>query len=162
MKLYSQADFDQSRKAVKAGVRRMLLFALPFWVLAGAGFVLRIQLLCTAACILGGAVMILTYDTKVMPARRYKSHLAEIHAGLSRQTGGALVRVGADPVHDIGLDFTEVILNIYEDMDEEGERRFLLDRKKPAVDQWLGQDVVVTHHGSYVLEICPAEEKCEA
>ena len=44
MKLYSQADFDQSRKAVKAGIRHMLLFAVPFLVIAAAGFVLRIQL----------------------------------------------------------------------------------------------------------------------
>ena len=118
MKLYSQEDLKKSRESVKACVRRMLLFALPFFALAVAGFVLRIQLLCTAGCILGGAVMILMYDTRIMPARRYKNHLAEIHAGLTRQTVGALVRVGADPVHDIGLEFTEVILNIYEDMDE--------------------------------------------
>jgi len=161
MKLYTEEDVARSRSDVKSGLMRMLLFALPFFAVAAAGFVVRNQVLCTAGAILAGASMILTYDIRVMPARRYRNHLAEIHAGLTRQTVGTLVRVGADPVHDIGLNFTEIILNIYEDMDVEGERRFLLDVKKPPVDEWLGQDVVVTHHGSYVLEICPVEEMRE-
>lgn len=160
MKLYDQDAIVASRKAVKSCVLRMLLFALPFLAVAAAGLIVRNQVLCTVGCILAGACMVLMIDTKIMPAVRYKAHLEEIHAGLTRQTVGALVRIGADPVHDIGLNFTEIILNIYEDMDEEGERRFLLDAKKPQVDEWLGRDVVVTHHGSYVLEICPVEEAC--
>lgn len=161
MKLYSQADFEQNKRSARAGVSRMLLCALPFLAAAVAGFVLRIQLLCTAGCLLGGGVMILIYDTKVMPQRRYGRHLAEIHSGLTRQTVGAFVRMGTDLVHDIGLDFYEVILNIYEDMDEEGERRFLLDVKKSIDREWIGKDVVVTHHGSYILEIALTEENRE-
>ena len=161
MKLYAQEDFVSSRKAVKSSIARMLLFALPFFAAAAAGFIVRSQALCTAGLILAGAVMILLADTRVVPARRYNAHLAEIHTGLTRQTVGALVRIGADPVHDIGLNFTEVILNIYEDMHEEGERRFLLDGKKQIPGEWLGRDVVITHHASYVLEICPVEEKRE-
>ena len=161
MKLYSQEDIDKSRRAVKESVLRMLLYGLPFLAAAAAGLIMRNQPLCTVGCILFGAALILNYDTKIMPAMRYRNHLEEIHSGLIRQTVGALVRIGADPVHDIGLNFTEIILNVYEDMDEEGERRFLLDVNKPIEESWLGQDVVVTHHGSYVLEICPVEEMRE-
>ena len=159
MKLYSQDDFEQSKKCVRVGIVRMLLCAAPFFAAACAGFVLRIQWLCTAGLFFAGAVMILTYDTKIMPAVRYGAHLSEIHRGLSRKTAGALVRIGQDPVHDIGLNFYEVMLNIYEDMDEEGERRFLLDEKKQIPQQWLGKDVAVTHHGSYILEIHPQGEE---
>lgn len=161
MNLYSQADFDQNKKNVRGAVRRMLLCALPFLAAAVAGFVLRIQPLCTAGCLLGGGVMILIYDTKILPERRYSRHLAEIHSGLTRKTVGMFVRMGEDIVHDIDLQFYEVILNIYEDMDEEGERRFLLDEKKTISREWIGKDVVVTHHGSYILEIAPVEEKRE-
>jgi len=153
MKLYSQDDLVNSRKAVKASVLRMLLIGLPFLAAAAAGFIVRNQLLCTAGCILFGSVLILLYDTKIMPAMRYRNHLEEIHSGLTRQTVGALVRIGTDPVHDIGLNFTEIILNIYEDMDEEGERRFLLDAKKEVPAEWLNRDVVVRSHGSFLLDI---------
>ena len=37
-------------------------------------------------------------------------------------------------------------------MDEEGERRFLLDREKEIPQEWMGHDVVITSHGSFVLE----------
>ena len=37
-------------------------------------------------------------------------------------------------------------------MDEEGERRFLLDREKAFPAEWMGKDIVVTSHGSFVLE----------
>ena len=161
MKLYSQADFEQNKSSVRGGLLRMLLCALPFLASAVAGFVMRIQPLCTAGCILAGGVMILVYDTKIRPARRYGRHLTEIHSGLTRQTVGMFVSMGEDIVHDIDLQFYEVILNIYEDLDEEGERRFLLDEKKTINKEWIGKDVVVTHHGSYILEIVLVEEKRE-
>lgn len=161
MKLYSQADFEQNKQEIKKDVMRMLLCALPFFATAVAGFVLRIQLLCTAGCLLAGGVLIFIFDKKIAPSRRYSKHLAEIHGGLTRQTVGTFVRMGADIVHDIDLEFYEVILNIYEDMDEEGERRFLLDAKKTIDRAWIGRDVVVTHHGSYILEFAPVEEKRE-
>ena len=99
------------------------------------------------------------YDLRLKPALRYGAYLAEAHSGLTRQTLGALVRIGCDPVYQDGVNFYEVILNIYEDMDEEGERRFLLDVKKEIPAQWIGHDVIVTSHGSFILEACAAEEK---
>lgn len=162
MKLYAESDFERSEKTVRAETGRMLLIALPFVIGAIAALIMRMQVLCTACCILSGALMIFLYDLRVMPARRYRAHLAEIHAGLRRETVGALVQIGVDPVHDIGLNFKEVTLNIYEDMDEEGECRFLLDMAKTIPQEWIGRNVAVTHHGRYILEILPAEEKREA
>lgn len=162
MKLYAESDFVQSQKTVRAATVRMLLCALPFVIGAVVGLVVRSQALCTACCILAGALVIFLYDLKVMPARRYRAHLSEIHSGLRRETVGALIRIDADPVHDIGLIFKEVTLNIYEDMDEEGERRFLLDISKTIPQEWIGSDVMVIHHGRYILEILPAEEMREA
>jgi len=129
----------------------MLLVMLPFLLLAVAGFVLRVEWLCTAGCILAGAGMIFLYDLRVKPALRYDAFLAEVHSGLTRQTVGALVRIGGDPVYQDGVNFYEVILNIYEDMNEEGERRFLLDAGKEIEQEWIGSDVAVISHGAYEL-----------
>ena len=47
-------------------------------------------------------------------------------AGLTRKTAGTLVRVGEDEIYENGVIFHEMIVNIYEDMAPEGERRFLI------------------------------------
>ena len=158
MKFYDQADIIQSKTKKKTAILHTLVTMIPFLAMAVAGFALRLEWLCTAGCILAGAVAIFLYDLRVKPALRYDAFLAEVHSGLTRQTGGALVRIGADPVYDDGVDFYEIILNIYEDLDEEGERRFLLDAKKAIPEEWLHCDVIVTSHGSYLLEARLAQE----
>jgi len=152
MKFYEHTDLSNSKKEKSTALLHMLLSMLPFLVFAVIGFVLRMEWLCSAGCILAGAAAIFLYDLRVKPALRYDAFLAEVHSGLTRQTGGALVRIGVDPVYQDGVDFYEIILNIYEDLDEEGERRFLLDAKKEIPSDWLHRDVIVTSHGSYLLE----------
>ena len=159
MKLYAQTDFDANRQEKRRQITLALALALPFFVIAAAAFGLRIELLCIAGLVIAGAILIFLYDLRIKPALRYGRYLAEAHSGLSRQTVGALVRIGSDPVYQDGVNFYEVILNIYEDMAEEGERRFLLDAKKDIPQDWIGQDVVVTSHGSVLLDIAPVEKK---
>ena len=159
MKLYAQADFDANRREKRRQIRRALILALPFFAMAIAAFVLRIELLCIAGFVIAGSILIFLYDLRIKPALRYGRYLAEAHSGLSRQTVGALVRIGSDPVYQDGVNFHEVILNIYEDMAEEGERRFLLDVNKEIPQDWIGQDVVVTSHGSFLLDVAPVEKK---
>lgn len=152
MKLYTQKDFDQNRAARRKETLRALLCALPFLAVAVAGYLLRMQLVCIVGCVLCGAVLIFLYDARIAPAVRYGSFLHEAHSGMSRRTLGTLVRVGSDPVYEDGVNFHEVILNVLEDMSEEGERRFLLDSERELPAQWIGQDIVVTSHGSWLLE----------
>lgn len=159
MKLYAQTDFDANRQEKRRQITRALALALPFFLIAAAAFGLRIELLCIAGLVIAGAILIFLYDLRIKPALRYGRYLAEAHSGLSRQTVGALVRIGGDPVYQDGVNFYEVILNIYEDMAEEGERRFLLDAKKDIPQDWIGQDVVVTSHGSFLLDVAPVEKK---
>lgn len=159
MKLYAQTDFDANRQEKRRQIGRALLLALPFFVVAIAAFVLRIELLCIAGFVIAGSILIFLYDLRIKPALRYGRYLAEAHSGLTRQTVGALVRIGSDPVYQDGVNFHEVILNIYEDMAEEGERRFLLDVNKEIPQDWIGQDVVVTSHGSFLLDVAPVEKK---
>ena len=159
MKLYDQTDFDANRREKRRQIRRALMLALPFFALAIVAFVLRIELLCIAGFVIAGSILIFLYDLRIKPALRYGRYLAEAHSGLTRQTVGALVRIGSDPVYQDGVNFHEVFLNIYEDMAEEGERRFLLDVNKEIPQDWIGQDVVVTSHGSFLLDVAPVEKK---
>ena len=124
MKLYAQTDFDENRQEKRRQITRALALMLPFLAIAAAAFLMRMELLCIAGLVIAGAILIFLYDLRIKPALRYGRYLAEAHSGLSRQTVGALVRIGSDPVYQDGVNFREVILNIYEDMDEEGERRF--------------------------------------
>ena len=159
MKLYDQMDLDKSKKERSNAFMLCALCALPFLAAAIAAFALRIEWLCAFGCFMTGAVLIFLYDLRVKHAVQYCRHLAEVHSGLTRQTGGALVRIGADPVYQEGLNFYEIIINIYEDMAEEGERRFLLDSAKEIPADWLNHDVIITSPGNFVLEARLAEAK---
>ena len=151
MKLYAQADFDANKLDKQRETRFTLLCALPFLAAAVAAFVLRVEWLCIAGAFLCGAIIILRYELRIGPAIHYGRFLREMHSGLTKKTLGTLVRVSGDLTYEDGVNFREVIINIYEDMDEEGERRFLLDAKKEMPAEWLGCDVVLTSYGSCIV-----------
>lgn len=151
--MYSNTDFEKQKAQRKQMLTQMLLFALPGFVIAAVGLIMRIELVCTAGLLIACAVLIFFYDLKLKPVLRYGAYLKEIHSGLSRKTAGTLVRIGMDPVYMDGVWFTEIILNVYEDMSEEGERRFLLDYTKTAPTDLLDSDVALTSHGNFVLDI---------
>ena len=156
--MYSKADFDRNRQQRTQMLGFMLLCALPGIVLGVIGYMTRVELLCSAGLLIACAVLIFLYDLKLKPVLRYGRYLREISSGLSRRTAGSLVRIGRDPVYKDGVWLYEVILNIYEDLSEEGERRFLLDCTKDTPDHLVGRDVALTSHGNYVLDIQLMEE----
>lgn len=151
MNYYTQNDYEQNKREKKRSVCLIVCIALPFLALAAAAFVLRAEALCMAACVLGGSAVVLTTDFFLMPAVRYGRHLQEIKAGSFHRTLGTLVRVSGDFCHENGLNFREVTLNVYEDLSEEGERRFLLLGGKELCPEWMNRDVVVTSYGNVIL-----------
>ena len=118
--MYTQLDIEQNRKKTGRELCFMLLAALPFAALAVAAFCARIEPLCMAAVILCGGVMILLWDLFVSPCLRYARYLSDVTSGLTRRTAGTVVRLGEDRVFRDGVWFNELILNIYEDLSEEG------------------------------------------
>ncbi len=153
--MYDKQDAARNKTMIKKETGRMLLCMLPFFAAAVAAFLLRIEPLCIAATVLTVGVMIFWWDLKLGPHLRYRRFLGEIQSGLSRETVGALVRISPDPVYQDGVYSREIFINVYEDLSEEGERRFLLDCVKELDETLMGQDIVVTSHGSYVLAIEP-------
>ena len=151
--MYGQADFEQNGASVRRETMRMLLAGMPFLALAAVGFALRMELLCMAGCILCGAVWVFLWDWRVSPARRYGRFLREVTSGMTSTTAGMLMRVSEDRVFQDGVWFYELVLNIYEDLSEEGERRFLLDCAKQVPPELMNQDVALTSHGNFVLDV---------
>ncbi|MCI6374664.1 MAG: hypothetical protein MR821_05170 [Clostridiales bacterium] len=157
--MYGQADFEQNGRQQRRVLTVMLLAGVPLLALAAAGFAMRAEALCIAGCILFGAVEVFLWDWRLAPVRRYGRFLREVTSGLTRRTAGMLMRIGEERVYQDGVWLYELILNVYEDLSEEGERRFLLDCQKPRPDALIGSDVALTSHGSFALAIEPLAQK---
>lgn len=149
--MYSQTDFDKNKKGTAKNMLIALLAAAPFLVLFIVGFVTRTEAMSAVGCMLMISVLVFLWDLRVAPLWRYGRFLKEIHSGLSRKTLGTLVRIGSDSYFKDGVHFRDVIINIYEDQSEDGERRYMLDCKKEIPQEWLGRDIVLTSHGNMVL-----------
>lgn len=152
---YAQQDIELNQKRKKKEYLTALGLMLPFLALCAAGFAVRNQALCTAGLMAACAAAIFWGDLRVMPMIRYGRFLKDVTTGLTHKTAGTLVRLGEDDVYEDGVYFHEVIINIYEDMSEEGERRFLLEGTKSVDPLLLGKDVAVTSHGNFVLNVEP-------
>ena len=152
---YAQRDIELNQKRKKQECLTALGLMLPFLALCAAGFAVRNQALCTAGLMAACAAAIFWGDLRVMPMIRYGRFLKNVTTGLTHKTAGTLVRLGEDDVYEDGVYFHEVIINIYEDMSEEGERRFLLEGTKSVDPSLLGKDVAVTSHGNFVLNVEP-------
>ena len=151
--IYSEQDRALNGVRMKRELGKIALCALAPLALTVAAFLLRIEWLCMVGCMLTGGVIIFLIDLLVMPLWRYDRFLREITSGLTRRTAGTLVRIGEDKIYTDGVFMRECILNIYEDLSEDGERRFLLDSAKSVSGDLIGRDVVLTSHGNTVLDV---------
>ena len=151
--LYSEQDSALNSARMKREMGKIALCALAPLALTVAAFFLRVEWLCMIGCMLTGGVLIFLIDLSVMPLWRYGRFLREITSGLTRRTAGTLVRIGEDMMYTDGVWMRECILNIYEDLSEDGERRFLLDSAKSVPGELIGRDVVLTSHGNTVLDV---------
>lgn len=153
IRLYSEADFAESRKTKKKAIWRMIFCALPFLAGAAVCFALRLQTACALCMIAFCSALIFLYDLQVKPSVRYARCLSEMKSGSSHDTLGTFVRISEDLTYEEGVNFREVIINVYEDMDEEGERRFLLDERREIPREWLNRDIVITSFGNMVTGV---------
>ena len=156
---YAQQDIELNKKRKKKEYLTTLGLMLPFLAICAAGFAVRNQAMCTAGLIAACAVAIFWGDLRVAPLVRYSRFLKDVTTGLTRRTAGTLVRLGEDEVYEDGVYFHEVIINIYEDMTPEGERRFLIEPAMPLDTALIGRDVAVTSHDKVVLAVEPLGAK---
>ena len=151
--MYDERDMQRASARVRAGMRRLLLMMAPFLAVAVAGFVLRIKPMCMAGAVIASFIMIFQADTRLSPAMRYRKWLSDALQGRRHDTAGMLMRLAQEETIDDGLRFRELIINIYADLSEEGERRFLLDASKDIPGEYIGQVVVVRSYDHYVMDL---------
>lgn len=153
--MYGQADFEQNGRQKRRELTVMLLAGVPLLALAAVDFAMRAEAVCIAGCIFFGAVEVFLWDWRLAPVLRYGKFLREVTSGLSRKTAGTLVGIGGERVYQDGVWLYELTLNVYEDLSEEGERRFLLDCAKQVPPELMNRDVALTSHGNFVLDVEP-------
>ena len=156
---YTEKKLEDNQICLRREIIKMLLAALPFLAVCVAGFAARNQTVCTIGLVLACAAVIFVGDLFVAPVVRYGKFLRDLFSGLTRKTAGTLVRVGEDDIYENGVIFHEMIVNIYEDMTPEGERRFLIEPAMPLDTALIGRDVVVTSHDKVVLAVEPLGAK---
>lgn len=141
---YTEKKLEDNQICLRREIIKMLLAALPFLAVCVVGFAARNQTVCTIGLVLACAAVIFVGDLFVAPVVRYGKFLRDLFSGLTRKTAGTLVRVGEDDIYENGVIFHEMIVNIYEDMTPEGERRFLIEPAMPLDTALIGRDVAVT------------------
>lgn len=149
----TEKDLAVNRARCRREIARTALAALAFFALAVVAFILRSEPLCIAAALLCGGVVIFLTELRVMPLWRYGRFLADMRGGLSHETRGTLVSVGEKPIDEHGVLMRECILDIHAPPPKETQRRFLLDAARPVPQTLVGQDVTLTSHDIYVLDI---------
>lgn len=148
---YQAEDCEKNRRKVKHEVKMMLLCVLPCLALGAAGFAVRNEILAIIGFAAACALVIFLWDLRLMPVIRYGRYLDEIMGGLCHDTVGCVMSFGKEPVYESGVNFREMIINVYEDLSVEGERRFLLEYTREVPEELIGQNVKVTSHGNYVM-----------
>ena len=157
--LYTNEDLERAGLAVRRETAVCLAVVLPLLAGAFVLLLLRIRAACTILAILTSFSAIFLADNRLIPALQYRRWLRETLSGLSHETAGRLTRVGEEDVWEEGVRLRELILNIYADGSEEGERRFLLDAAKTLPGDLLGRVVIVTSHDTSVLGVVPRGEE---
>ena len=155
----TEKKLEDNQICLRREIIKMLLAALPFLAVCVVGFAARNQTVCTIGLVLACAAVIFVGDLFVAPVVRYGKFLRDLFSGLTRKTAGTLVRVGEDDIYENGVIFHEMIVNIYEDMTPEGERRFLIEPAMPLDTALIGRDVAVTSHDKVVLAVEPLGAK---
>lgn len=138
-------------------IRLVGVIALPL-ILSAVLFGLRLKWPCVLAAFLTCAAAIFLMDLRLRPAISYERWLKEILNGRQHDTAGILTRIGEEDVYEDKLCFKEVLVNIYLDLAEEGERRFLLDSSKRIPAELLNQPVLVRSHENYIVSVKKWEE----
>ncbi|MBO5568757.1 MAG: hypothetical protein J6A79_07510 [Clostridia bacterium] len=151
--LYTKADLVSAQETARHSMMRCLVLGVPFLLAAIAGFVMRNRLLCSAGAFCLCAFFIFSFDLFAMPYVRYQRWLAQTMQNKTHETAGKLLRISEDPVDEMGVRFREVWINIYADLSEEGERRFLLDWSKGIPDALRNQIVVIESYEQFITGI---------
>lgn len=135
--------------------KRLILLLIPCLLLLGAviySFVIRVQWLTTLLTIVLGTVLLFGYTMFLSPVIAYQNHVYHALNGKVRQTTGWLKEVEEMPVWREGLEVIPLMLNINRMENEEDDRLFYWDARRPLPGWHLGGQVTLTSYDKLITD----------
>lgn len=133
--------------------KRLWLLLVPCALLLCAliySLVIRLQWLTTVLTILLGMVFIFCYCMFLAPVVAYQRHVEHALHGKVRQTTGGLKEIEETPVWRDGLEVIPLLININRMDNEEDDRLFYWDARRPLPEYILGQTVTLTSYDKLI------------
>ena len=152
MQLYTEQDFEQTRK-----ILRQRWFAAGGMVVAtGAIMGVFVSVLRNRPAVIIAAMICfcLCYafmSIKLMPWFRYWRYQVDMREGLSRETDAWFVSCSDQTRVSDGVEFREFIVRV--DDSEDGERLFFWDNDKALPALAEGQQLHIKSFGNYIKEL---------
>ncbi len=135
--------------------KRLLLLLVPCLLLLGAviySFVIRVQWLTTLLTIVLGTVLLFGYTMFLAPVIAYLNHVDHALNGKVRQTTGWLKEVEEAAVWREGLEVIPLMININRMENEEDDRLFYWDARRPLPPWHLGGQVTLTSYDKLITD----------
>lgn len=149
--MYTQSDFVKANKQKKL---RVWLFVILCAVFACIMFVfnsMRIQALSILTAVVGFVVAYFLWSFKVSPWVKYDRHLREIKNGQTRTAECEFMYFAPETRLMDGVEVNELIVTVGKE--EEDERLYYWDVDKPAPVLNVGDKLIITSYGNFVVEL---------
>ena len=135
--------------------KRIGLLAIPvLLLLAGivVSLIVRVEWLTSLLSMVLGILLVFCLDMFILPLHRYEKHLAHALGGKTRQVTGCLKEMEETAVDKEGLPFYPLIININKMENEEDDRLFYWDARRPLPPWHLGGQVTLTSYDKLITD----------
>lgn len=150
--MYTKQDFDDLTAQLK---KRRLILSLPCILLLGLivySLIIRLMWLTIALSILLGIVLIFGITMFISPVTVYCRHVDHALYGRVRKTEGCLKEMEETPVWRDGLMLLPLIININDMKNEEDDRLFYYDGRRPLPGWDVGQRLLLTSYDKLITD----------
>ncbi len=148
--MYTKQDFDDLTAQLK---KRRLILSLPCILLLGLivySLIIRLMWLTIALSILLGILLIFGITMFISPVSVYRRHVDHALYGRVRKTEGCLKEMEETPVWRDGLMLLPLIININDMKNEEDDRLFYYDGRRPLPGWDVGQRLLLTSYDKLI------------
>ena len=150
--MYTKQDFDDLTAQLK---KRRLILSLPCILLLGLivySLIIRLMWLTIALSILLGIILIFGITMFISPVSVYRRHVDHALYGRVRKTEGCLKEMEETPVWRDGLMLLPLIININDMKNEEDDRLFYYDGRRPLPGWDVGQRLLLTSYDKLITD----------
>ncbi|MBQ4640771.1 MAG: hypothetical protein IJB69_09700 [Clostridia bacterium] len=148
--MYTKQDFDDLTAQLK---KRRLVLSVPCVLLLGGivfSLCIRLMWLTITLTILLGIVAIFGHTMFLSPVSVYRRHVDHALYGRVRKTEGCLKEMEENAVWRDGLMLVPLIINIGDMKNEEDDRLFYFDGRRPHPGWEMGQQLCLTSYDKLI------------